>query len=97
MTVGELDFNSLFRQSPNGESESMEEIHYIVVSIIVWITFIVIMPILLINMLVSTSYFSYWRSNDKGKYHTIHWLQHGWIQDFLGRGLKRNKQLNKKW
>ena len=53
MTTGELDFDDLFRQSPNGESENENEIQFEAVSYILWIIFIVIMPILLTNMLVS--------------------------------------------
>ena len=53
MATGEFDFDSIFRQSPNGESDEETEIQFEVVSYILWVIFIVVMPILLTNMLVS--------------------------------------------
>ena len=55
MTTGELDFDSIFRQDPTGESDSAEEIPFPSVSYVLWIIF-VIMPILLTNMLVCNNY-----------------------------------------
>ncbi len=52
MTAGGFDFGSLFRLSPDGESEEAEEIPYLAVSYILWVIFIILMPILLINLLV---------------------------------------------
>ena len=62
MTTGELDFDSIFRQDPAGGSDDAEEIPFPSISYMLWIVFIIIMPILLNNMLVciklglSTSY-----------------------------------------
>ena len=63
MTTGELDFDSIFRQDPAGGSDDAEEIPFPPISYMLWIVFIIIMPILLNNMLVciklgliSTSY-----------------------------------------
>ena len=53
MTTGEFEFDEIFRQSPNGDSDDESEIQFEVVSYILWIIFIVVMPILLTNMLVS--------------------------------------------
>jgi len=52
MTTGEFDFDSIFRQAPNGESDTEQEIPFLPVSFTLWIIFVIIMPILLINMLV---------------------------------------------
>ncbi len=54
MTSGELDFDNLFRQYPGGaESEEIEEIPFLEVSFLMWIIFVILMPILLSNLLVS--------------------------------------------
>ena len=63
MTTGELDFDSIFRQDPAGGSDDAEEVPFPPISYMLWIVFIIIMPVLLNNMLVciklgliSTSY-----------------------------------------
>ena len=53
MTTGELDFDRLFRLYPGGTSENIVEIPFFEVSIILWILFLITMPILLTNLLVS--------------------------------------------
>ena len=55
MTTGEFEFDSIFRQFPGGaEPESVtEEIPFPRVSFVIWIVFLVLMPILLTNLLVS--------------------------------------------
>ena len=53
MTTGELDFDSLFRLHPEGTTENVVEIPFFDVSIIMWILFLIMMPILLSNLLVS--------------------------------------------
>ena len=55
MTTGELDFNSIFRQFPGGaeDGDATEEIPFPEVSFILWIIFLIMMPILLTNLLVS--------------------------------------------
>ena len=53
MTTGELDFDGLFRLDPNGTPENVVEIPFFEVSIILWILFLIMMPILLSNLLVS--------------------------------------------
>ena len=52
MATGEFDFDPIFRQDPTGARDNDEEIPFPPVSYILWIVFIVIMPILLTNMLV---------------------------------------------
>ena len=52
MTAGDFDFNTIFRLSPSGESESENEILFPIISYLLWITFLIIVPILFINMLV---------------------------------------------
>ena len=52
MTTGELDFDSIYRQDPAGRSDDAEEIPFPPISYMLWIVFIIIMPILLNNMLV---------------------------------------------
>jgi len=56
MTTGELDFDTLFRQFPGGagEDEDVDEIPFLEASIFLWIFFVIMMPILLSNLLVST-------------------------------------------
>ena len=59
MTTGEFEYDSIFRQFPGGDSESttIEEIPFPAVSFILWIIFLVLMPILLTNLLVSPTNF----------------------------------------
>ena len=53
--TGGFDFDAIFRQAPGGteEDNALTEIPFPAVSYIMWITFIIIMPILLNNLLVS--------------------------------------------
>ena len=52
MTTGELDFDSIFRQDPAGGSDDAEEVPFPPISYMLWIVFVIIMPVLLNNMLV---------------------------------------------
>ena len=52
MATGEFEFDSIFRQAPAGGRDNAEEIPFPPVSYILWIVFVIIMPILLTNMLV---------------------------------------------
>ena len=53
MTGGEYNFDPIFRQDPAGGNDDDSEVPFYPVSYLVWILFIVLMPILLANMLVS--------------------------------------------
>ena len=53
MTAGGPD-TEVFRVSYNGENEGEKEIPFLVVSYFLWLVFVVVMPIILINMLVSS-------------------------------------------
>ena len=53
MTIGELDFDSLFPLDPKDMNEKVVEIPFFDVSITLWILFLIMMPILLSNLLVS--------------------------------------------
>ena len=53
MTAEDFDFDSLFRLDSAGESDDAEQVPFPPVSYMLWIVFVIIMPILLINMLVS--------------------------------------------
>ena len=53
MTTGELDLDAIFRQDPSGGSDDAEEIPFPPVSYIFWLVFVIMMPIILTNMLVS--------------------------------------------
>ena len=54
MTTGEVDFNSILRLFPEGGNDgTVMEVPYLEVSYLLWIIFIIIMPILLSNLLVS--------------------------------------------
>ena len=52
MSTGEFDFDTIFRQDPAGERAGAEEIPFPAVSYILWIVFVILMPVLLTNMLV---------------------------------------------
>ena len=54
MTTGELDYESIFRYSSGGSGpdEFASDIPFPVISFILWIVFLILMPILLANMLV---------------------------------------------
>ena len=52
MTAGDFEFDSIFRQDPAGESDDAEEIPFTEISYILWVVFIILMPVLLTNMLV---------------------------------------------
>ena len=52
MATGEYDFNGHFHLSPGGGSEDQPELPFLHVTVVIWIVFIAVMPILLINMLV---------------------------------------------
>ena len=49
MTTGEFEFDTTFRQCG---PECLDELQYAPVSIILWILFLILMPILLTNLLV---------------------------------------------
>ena len=53
MTAGGPDME-VFRVSYSGENERAKEIPFLVVSYVIWLVFVVVMPIILINMLVSS-------------------------------------------
>ena len=53
MTAGEMDYDSTFRVDPSGQRESDNDVHFLFLSQLLWILFIIIMPILFANMLVS--------------------------------------------
>ena len=48
MTTGEFEFDTLFQQG----GDNTEDVPYLPVSVILWIIFIILMPILLTNLLV---------------------------------------------
>ena len=48
MTTGEFEFDSIFRQN----NEMGRDLQYTAVSYILWILFLILMPILLTNLLV---------------------------------------------
>jgi hypothetical protein len=54
MTTGEFEYDSIFRQFPGGAEDGSitEEIPFPPVSFLLWIIFLVLMPILLTNLLV---------------------------------------------
>ena len=56
-TTGGFDYSGLFHLGQTAEDNQLEEIHFPVVSCILWIVFIIIMPILLNNLLVGILFF----------------------------------------
>ncbi|XP_064390866.1 transient receptor potential cation channel subfamily A member 1 homolog [Halichondria panicea] len=53
MTTGELDYDTIFHLDPSGGSDGADKIRFPPISIILWIIFIILMPIILTNMLTS--------------------------------------------
>lgn len=55
MTTGEFEYDAIFRQFPGGDDSGnvTEEVPFLPVSFLLWIIFLVLMPILLTNLLVS--------------------------------------------
>ena len=53
MTTGEVDDDAIFRLDPAGGSDNVaSELPFLPVAYIVWIPFVIIMPLLFANMLV---------------------------------------------
>ena len=52
MTTGELGYEDIFRLDFSTDPGQVDEIAYLPISVILWIVFIVLMPVLLTNMLV---------------------------------------------
>jgi len=57
MTTGEFEFDPIFRQFPGGAEDGQvsRELPFLPVSVFLWIAFIILMPILLTNLLVSST------------------------------------------
>ena len=53
MTTGSFDFDNTFRRDSSGESDFEEELPFLPVTYILWITFVILMPVLLNNLLVT--------------------------------------------
>lgn len=53
MTTGEFEYDAIFRQFPDGTTDTIEEIPFPPVSYVLWILFLILMPILLTNLLVN--------------------------------------------
>ena len=53
MTAGDFSFDAVFRRSLSGESEDAQDILFPPISYILWIIFVILMPILFTNMLVN--------------------------------------------
>ena len=54
MTTGDFEYDAIFRQRTGGSQpgEVIEEIPFLPVSVILWIFFLALMPVLLQNLLV---------------------------------------------
>ncbi len=56
MTIGEFEYDSLFRQDPGGLKDGdalQDEIEFEALARVLWVIFLIFMPIILINLLVS--------------------------------------------
>jgi hypothetical protein len=53
MSIGDLEYDQLFRQPTGGSSDSVPEIPFPEISYVLWIVFIILIPILFSNLLVS--------------------------------------------
>ena len=52
MTTGELDYDGIFRLNSAGESDDASELAFLPVAYILWIPFVIVMPLLFANLLV---------------------------------------------
>ena len=52
MTIGNFDYDNTFRRDLSGENDSQEELPFLPIVYVLWIFFIVLMPVLLNNLLV---------------------------------------------
>ena len=52
MTAGDFSFDTVFHLSPSRESEDAEKILFPIISYLLWIIFLIIMPILFIILLL---------------------------------------------
>ena len=62
MTTGEFEYDAIFRQFPGGAGQSdldTNEIPFPGISFFLWIVFLALMPILLTNLLVSSTIHRY--------------------------------------
>lgn len=55
MTTGEFEFDTIFRQSGD---PNVPDLAHPVVSYILWVAFLILMPILLTNLLVSCMHYA---------------------------------------
>ena len=53
MMTGEMDYESIFRRSSEGSEDSIPGLPFPIISYMMWIIFLIMIPILLSNMLVS--------------------------------------------
>ena len=59
MTTGEFEYDTIFRQCQDSNCE--DELTYVTASFLLWIIFLILMPILFTNLLVRIASFSYHR------------------------------------
>ena len=52
MSIGDLGYDDLFRQPTQGSSEAVPGVPFPEISYILWIMFIILMPVLFSNLLV---------------------------------------------
>ena len=52
MMTGELDYESIFRQASEGSEDPIPALPFPVIAYLLWIVFLIMMPILLSNLLV---------------------------------------------
>ena len=50
MTTGNYNFDVIFRRDSSGDRDSKEELEFLPVTYILWIIFVILMPILLNNL-----------------------------------------------
>ena len=53
MTAGSFEFGDTFRRDSSGGSDEEDELLFLPISYILWIIFVILMPVLLNNLLVS--------------------------------------------
>ena len=52
MTTGEMDYDGIFHLNLDRDGNDAEELPYVPIAYILWIPFVILMPVLYANMLV---------------------------------------------
>ena len=59
MTTGEMDYDGIFHLNLDSDSNDTNELPFAPIAYILWIPFVILMPVLFANMLVRIKYMYY--------------------------------------